>query len=103
MPRRPNNTACRVAAILDVASGRAHTSDARPAASVKAGTATVARITRRRSVCSVVDPYIGRLRGLCLSSVGDEFASPQHYTRCGPGSGRPQWRPDITFVYMDTR
>src|SRR4249919_1694763 len=52
MPRRPNNTACRVAAIiLDLASGRDHTSDALPAASVKTGMATVARVTIRTSAC----------------------------------------------------
>jgi hypothetical protein len=55
MPRRPNNTACRVAAIiLDLAFGRDHACDALPATSVKAGTATVARVTRTTSVCIVV-------------------------------------------------
>jgi hypothetical protein len=55
MPRRPNNAACRVAAIiLDWASGRDHVCEALPAASVKTGTATVARAIRTTSACIVV-------------------------------------------------
>src|SRR5262245_59813301 len=78
MPRRPNNAACCVHAImLDLGSGADHASDALPATSVTTGMAIVTRITRRRSVCRVVVPYISvGSADFCLASLGDLFASP---------------------------
>src|SRR5262249_43043736 len=78
MPRRPNNTACRVHAIMpDLGSGEHHASDALAAASVKSGPATLARTPRTRRACSVVVPYIsvGSV-GCCLASVGRPVRQP---------------------------
>ena len=72
-----------VAAILDLASGRANTSDTPPAASVKSGTANVVRATSAMSVCIVVFPTLpsaprafasyrwGRIRQPCNQALND--------------------------------